>query len=159
MPSRDPKDLTLEMRVRWERSLAEWLATYPNDKVPFLTQTLRTNEEQNKLFAQGRTTPGKVVTNARAGQSLHNYGHAFDIAFKDAKGKVDWEDTEPYSRFAAIAKRHGLAWGGDWKSFKDVPHFEPPNYTWRNARAGQAPVFPKLTPVSKVCKCCGRPLA
>jgi peptidoglycan LD-endopeptidase CwlK len=99
--------------------------------------TLRTIEEQNELYAQGRTKPGKIVTNAKGGQSFHNYGLAFDIVLLvdkdkngsfesaswetnvdfDGDGKADWQEV------VQIAKSYGWTWGGDWK-FTDKPHFE-----------------------------------
>ena len=54
--------------------------------------TTRTNEEQNKLYSQGRTTKGIKVTNAKGGQSIHNYSLAFDIVIlydKDGDGKFE----------------------------------------------------------------------
>jgi peptidoglycan L-alanyl-D-glutamate endopeptidase CwlK len=87
-----------------------------------LTQGLRTFEEQAALYAQGRTAPGKVVTNARPGDSLHNYGRAFDIAFRKPDGSVTWDG--PWSKVGAIGESLGLTWGGRWRSFPDRPHFQ-----------------------------------
>lgn len=90
-----------------------------------ITQGLRTWEEQDALYAQGRTAPGKIVTNARGGQSWHNFGLAFDIVVLDSVGKADWDTAHPgWSRAAAIGKSLGLEWGGDWPTFKDLPHFQ-----------------------------------
>jgi hypothetical protein len=90
-----------------------------------ITQGLRTWQEQDALFAQGRTTPGKIVTNARGGESWHNFGLAFDIVVLDSVGKADWDTAHPgWMRAAAIGKSLGLEWGGDWKKFKDLPHFQ-----------------------------------
>jgi LysM repeat protein len=90
-----------------------------------ITQGLRTWEEQDVLFAQGRTAPGKIVTNARGGQSWHNFGLAFDIVVLDSVGKADWDSTHPsWLRAAAIGKSLGLEWGGDWPKFRDMPHFQ-----------------------------------
>lgn len=102
--------------------------------------TLRTMAEQQALYDQGRTKPGKVVTNAKPGQSLHNYGLAIDIAFiidhKTASWntKADWNanKTADWMEVVAIFKRHGWVWGGDFKSILDMPHFEKTfGYTWR----------------------------
>lgn len=125
MASRNPKDLTCEAREAWETSAAEFEVAFPMDPQPFLTCTWRSNEEQNQLYRQGRTTPGKIVTNAKAGQSNHNKkpSPAMDIAFKDTTGAVHW-DVPLFRKFAQIAKRNGLSWGGDWPRFKDYPHFE-----------------------------------
>ncbi len=90
-----------------------------------ITQGLRTSQEQDALYAQGRTAPGRIVTNARGGQSWHNFGLAFDIVVLDSIGKADWDSSHPnWARAAAIGKSLGLEWGGDWKSFKDTPHFQ-----------------------------------
>lgn len=99
--------------------------------------TLRTYAEQNALFAQGRTAPGAKVTQAKGGQSYHNFGLAVDIVLLvdrdgngsfesaswdtksdfDGDGKADWQEV------VTIFKQHGWTWGGDWQ-FVDAPHFE-----------------------------------
>jgi peptidoglycan L-alanyl-D-glutamate endopeptidase CwlK len=90
-----------------------------------VTQGLRTWDEQDALYAQGRTTPGRIVTNARGGESYHNFGLAFDILVLDAMGKADWDPAHPGWRQAAgVGKSLGLEWGGDWQSIKDQPHFQ-----------------------------------
>ena len=86
----------------------------------------RSCERQNKLFAQGRTTPGNKVTNARCGQSPHNYsmpgiGAADVYEFKD--GKILYKNPN-WDRIGQIAVEVGLEWGGNWKSFKDRPHVQ-----------------------------------
>jgi peptidoglycan L-alanyl-D-glutamate endopeptidase CwlK len=94
-----------------------------------VTQGLRTWAEQDALYAKGRTAPpiGKqfVVTNARGGRSWHNFGLAFDIVVLDSVGKSDWDVSHPgWSMAAELGKSVGLEWGGDWKGFKDMPHFQ-----------------------------------
>ena len=90
-----------------------------------VTQGLRTWEEQDRLYAQGRTAPGDVVTKAKGGQSYHNFGLAFDIVVLDAIGKADWDTSHPgWAQAGALGKSAGLEWGGDWKGFKDLPHFQ-----------------------------------
>ena len=97
-----------------------------------VTSTLRTFEEQAELFAIGRTKPGKKVTNAKPGQSWHNFGLAFDVV-PLVNGKPIW-DSPFWERIGALGKQAGLAWGGDFKSFKDKPHFEfHPNLTLAEA--------------------------
>ncbi len=87
-----------------------------------VTQGLRTAAEQEALYAQGRSKPGKRVTSARAWQSNHNYGFANDITnFKN--GKPDWNDLKPYQILGREAKKLGLEWGGDWKAV-DMPHVQ-----------------------------------
>lgn len=95
------------------------------------THTLRTFKEQNDLYAIGRTKPGKRVTNARGGQSYHNYGLAIDIvlivdgktAVWDTKTDFDGDRLADWQEIVSIFKRYGWEWGGDW-GFKDYPHFQ-----------------------------------
>jgi peptidoglycan L-alanyl-D-glutamate endopeptidase CwlK len=105
-----------------------------------ITQGLRTIEEQNELYAQGRTKPGKIVTNAKGGESYHNFGLAFDFAVLNADGSVNWKVDEKWKRVGQLGKSLGLEWGGDWKKFKDYPHFQ---YTFglslADLRAGKCP--------------------
>jgi peptidoglycan L-alanyl-D-glutamate endopeptidase CwlK len=86
-----------------------------------IVSALRTFAEQDSLYAQGRTKPGQIVTNAKAGQSSHNFGTAIDVV-PIVNGKANW--NADYNRIAAIGKEIGFSWGGDWISFKDKPHFE-----------------------------------
>lgn len=89
-----------------------------------ITSGLRDMKEQQRLYAQGRTTPGAVVTNALPGSSWHNFGLAFDIAIlKD--GKATWpNDSNLWRKLGDIGKKHELIWGGDFETIKDQPHFE-----------------------------------
>lgn len=101
-----------------------------------IVQGVRTAEQQGKLYAQGRTAPGKVVTNADGVVKKSNhqpkqdgYGYAVDCAFVDNPATpVDetWSDRSPWSAYGACAKAVGLVWGGDWKSLPDRPHVELP---------------------------------
>ena len=97
-----------------------------------ITQGFRSFEEQQKLYAIGRLTPGKKVTNAKAGQSIHNYGLAVDIcliidgkvaSFETAK---DWDGDKiaDWYECVKIFAKNGWDWGGNWLKFKDLPHFE-----------------------------------
>ena len=119
------------------------------------TQTLRTIAEQNALYAQGRTTPGPIVTNAKGGSSWHNYGLAFDVALFSANGKVNWSDNadtdwdgiNDWKEMGAIAAGLGITWGGNFVSFKDVLHFEwHPKTTISIARARYASGLDPLVP-------------
>jgi peptidoglycan LD-endopeptidase CwlK len=99
--------------------------------------TIRTFAEQTALYAKGRTAPGAKVTNAKAGESYHNYGLAIDIVLlKDTDGNgsfetASWETNVDFDgdgvndwlEIVLIFKKHGWVWGGDWK-FSDKPHFE-----------------------------------
>lgn len=93
----------------------------------------RTWEEQEKIYAQGRTAPGKIVTNAKPGFSNHNYGIAVDMGvFKEGKyldGSKPSEAEAFHRKAAEIGAKYNLEWGGSWKSFKDYPHFE-----WRTGK-------------------------
>ncbi len=90
-----------------------------------LTSGTRTIAEQNALYEQGRTKPGKIVTNARGGESLHQYGVAFDYVPINSKGREDFDDWQGFIRAGEIGKEMGLSWGGDWKpKFKDLPHLQ-----------------------------------
>lgn len=90
-----------------------------------VTSGYRSFEEQNELYAQGRTKPGDIVTKAKGGQSLHNYGLAVDLVPLDANGQPNWNASEStWQKIGAAGKKQGLEWGGDWTSFKDRPHFQ-----------------------------------
>lgn len=87
----------------------------------------RTYAEQTAIYAQGRTKPGSKVTNAKAGQSNHNFGIAFDIGI--FKGKTYYTGAnatqeKAYKDASNLIKPCGLSWGGNWKSSKDYPHYE-----------------------------------
>lgn len=99
--------------------------------------TLRTVAEQDALYAQGRTKPGNIVTKAKGGMSMHNYGLAIDIvlivdkdgngtfetASWDVKSDFDGDKKGDWSEVVTIFKEYGWEWGGDWK-FYDAPHFQ-----------------------------------
>ncbi|MCQ9635827.1 M15 family metallopeptidase [Chryseobacterium sp. WG23] len=106
-----------------------------------ITQGLRSFKDQDALYAQGRTKAGKKVTNAKAGQSIHNYGLAVDICLI-IDGKVaswdtakDWDNdgVADWYECVKIFARHGWSWGGNWKTFKDLPHFERSSI-WKGGR-------------------------
>jgi len=90
-----------------------------------ITDGYRSIEEQNELYAQGRTKPGSIVTNAKGGQSNHNFGIAVDFCLTNKEGTAAyWTVNADWKRVAAIAKSMGFEWGGNWTSFKDNPHLE-----------------------------------
>jgi peptidoglycan L-alanyl-D-glutamate endopeptidase CwlK len=83
---------------------------------------IRTFEEQDRLYAQGRTLSGKIVTSVRAGGSMHNYGLAWDaVLIKD--GVAIWEGPH-LQTCARYARALEIEWGGDWKKFYDSPHYQ-----------------------------------
>ena len=97
-----------------------------------ITEGFRSKEYQDKLYAKGRTKPGNIVTNAKGSDysSQHQWGIAFDIALKydvDGDGRItdDTYNNKGIKDVAKIAKskKVGLAWGGDWVSPVDTPHF------------------------------------
>jgi hypothetical protein len=87
-----------------------------------ITDGYRTFSEQNSLYAKGRTTSGKIVTNAKGGSSYHNFGLAIDVYYT-INGKVDLNTTIK-SDVAEIGNKLGLEWGGNWKTIIDKPHFQ-----------------------------------
>lgn len=112
-------------------AMTEAQAAMPDNVKVIVVQGLRTFAESDALYAQGRTTPGPIVTNAAAGQSYHNFGLAFDI-FMTTNGKDDYVVGPNWLRVVAIMKKHGMAWGGNFKNIKDNPHFENRfGYGWR----------------------------
>jgi len=87
-----------------------------------ITDALRTFEEQNKLYAKGRTYGGSKVTNAKGGQSYHNFALAFDCYYTN-NGIIDFKHPIT-SQVALIGAELGLDWGGNFRSLKDCPHFQ-----------------------------------
>jgi peptidoglycan L-alanyl-D-glutamate endopeptidase CwlK len=121
---------------------------------------LRTFQEQNHLYALGRTeiNPdgkskskplGNIVTNSKGGQSIHNYGLAFDIvllidknndgifetATWDTLKDFDGDKVSDWMEVVNYFKSQGWEWGGDWKSFKDTPHFQFDfGFSWKDLK-------------------------
>lgn len=92
-------------------------------------ECLRTVAEQEELYAQGRTKPGNIVTNARGTSysSQHQWGIAFDFYRNDGTGAYN-ESGNFFERVGSLAKSIGLGWGGDWTSIKDRPHLYLPDW-------------------------------
>jgi peptidoglycan L-alanyl-D-glutamate endopeptidase CwlK len=88
-----------------------------------VTSTYRDNDSQAALFAQGRTLPGKVVTNARPGESFHNWRCAVDVV-PLVNGKAIWDDNALWLKIGIIGESCGLQWAGRWTTFKEMPHFQ-----------------------------------
>lgn len=114
---------------------------FPDNMCIRIAQGLRTFEEQDALY---RKRP--KVTNAKAGQSLHNYGLALDFVImvdKDKNGtyeEVSWDivrdydgdGTPDWNEVVEEFKKLGWEWGGNWRTFKDYPHVQKPfGNTWR----------------------------
>ncbi|OWR27727.1 peptidase M15 [Saccharibacillus sp. O23] len=112
-----------------------------------ITSGFRSGEEQDRLYRQGRQDAGNIVTNARGGQSYHNYGLAIDFALRDGSdivwdmerdgngnGRSDWMEV------VELAKALGFDWGGDWENFPDYPHLQMDfGHTLRQLRHGKFP--------------------
>ena len=99
-----------------------------------VTQGLRTFAEQDALYKQ---VP--KVTNAKCGQSIHNYGLAFDFCLAEA-GKTIWDVAKDFDgdkvadwmEVVKVFKDAGYTWGGDFRSIHDAPHFEKTfGHTWQ----------------------------
>lgn len=93
-----------------------------------ITSTYRDNASQDALYAQGRTKAGSIVTNAKAGESFHNYRVAFDFA-PVVNGKIPWSDSDLFTRCGGIAESCGLDWAGRWHHMKEMAHCQLPNLT------------------------------
>lgn len=118
--SRDISVLAAPMKLKVSAFIAE-AARQGIDLL--VTSTYRDYESQQSLYNQGRTTPGKIVTNAKPGQSYHNFKCAVDVV-PLVNGKPVWDDEELWKKIGALGKSFGLDWAGDWKSFKEYPHFQ-----------------------------------
>jgi len=92
-----------------------------------VTCTYRDNESQAEAYAQGRTKPGAVVTNAKPGYSFHQHHCAFDVV-PLRHGKPVWGTTGPdgqlWTSLGQIGLNLGLEWAGTWKTFREYPHFQ-----------------------------------
>lgn len=117
--------------------------------------TRRDFDAQAALYAQGRTAPGKIVTNAKAGESWHNFDCAFDV-LPLRHGKPVWgtsgngmddnpaddgtDDREVWQRVGSLGLRAGLEWAGNWKTFREFPHFQfTGGLSLTQARQGRLP--------------------
>jgi len=121
----------------FQKRVRGWAMEMVNSKIPPLIYCgRRTMEEQTALFAIGRSAPGKVVTKARAGESFHNYGLAFDwVPLKPAPKDptmlvVDWEDDTAFRigehigqsfELAAISFETGHLQAAEYQSWRDIP--------------------------------------
>ena len=119
--SRSLDDLVPEAKERVEKFIA---LCKENNIDLLITSTYRDAESQNALYAQGRTAPGKIVTNAQAGDSWHNWRCAVDVV-PLVNGKPDWDGSHPiWAEIGRLGKEAGLEWAGEWHSFKELAHFQ-----------------------------------
>ena len=107
------------------RQIAEMVAL---DKPPLtfrVTQGLRSWNEQAKLYAQGRTEPGPIVTNAPPGYSQHQFGLAVDIVPMGINDIPDWDENHPiWKRLIQVGESLGLTAGAEFRTFPDYPHLQ-----------------------------------
>lgn len=105
-----------------------------------IAQGLRTMEEQAAIYAQGRTTKGPIVSKAKPGQSVHNYGFAVDgvliidgkEASYDFKKDFDNDKVADWDEVVKVFAKYSWSWGGSWNSDKDFPHFDKIGFNnWR----------------------------
>ncbi len=90
-----------------------------------VSQAYRSQEDQDDTYAQGRSKPGIKVTNAKGGESYHNFKLAYDVALRDKNGKYITNGSDPAYRDAArLGQRYGLEWGGNFHSKFDAPHYQ-----------------------------------
>lgn len=123
--SRNTADLYKPVRTRVEAFVRE-CAREGIDLL--ITCTYRDNEAQDALYAQGRTTPGNIVTSARGGQSMHNYHCAVDVV-PMRNGKCVWStkgnDGALWRKVGMIGESCGLEWAGRWTGkLKEMAHFQ-----------------------------------
>jgi peptidoglycan L-alanyl-D-glutamate endopeptidase CwlK len=122
-----------------KEKVKKFVALCKGDGIELLiTSTYRDHESQNALYAQGRTEPGRVVTNAKGGQSFHNYRCAVDVV-PLVNGKPDWDGTHPiWAKIGNYGKLAGLEWAGEWTRFKELAHFQyTGGLTLADLRAGK----------------------
>ena len=133
--SRDVKDLVEPVQSR----ARAFVAACKKQGIDILiTSTYRDYESQNALYAQGRTKAGRRVTNARGGQSWHNFRCAFDFV-PLVNGKAQWNDLRTFRKCGEIAESVGLEWAGRWKSFPEMAHCQyTGGKTLAQLRAGAA---------------------
>lgn len=90
---------------------------------PFITEVFRSFKRSDELYAQGRTKPGNIVSNAKGGQSIHNYRLALDFCLQ-VNGKTSWVVNDNWMKVIKCFQEEGWESGAFWKSFKDYPHLE-----------------------------------
>jgi hypothetical protein len=112
----------------------------------YLASATRSFDQQNAKYAEGRDgRNGQIVTNARAGQSWHNFGLAFDVAIRsdDVPLVLTWEISEVIGKLGELV---GLEWGERWHHHRDNNHFQvtggitlqEANLRWSEGYASQA---------------------
>ena len=133
------------IRVELKRQYLEINKRLPAGVRLRFSSVFRTPEEQHKLYLKR-----PKVTKADSWQSIHNYGLAFDIVLLfdlDGNGSFEtakWDNNNKYwIEVAKYFKSEGWEWGGDWKNFRDYPHFQKSLYSWRELKAMPMVLDPK----------------
>jgi peptidoglycan L-alanyl-D-glutamate endopeptidase CwlK len=100
-----------------------------------VTSGRRTMEEQRRIYAQGRTTAGNIVSNAPAGSSPHNFGLGADLApLKVDSTEIDWNaPRDKWKLMADLAQEMGLVAGFYFHTITDMPHVEAANWKAQQA--------------------------
>jgi peptidoglycan LD-endopeptidase CwlK len=89
-----------------------------------VTSTYRDLEQQAALYAEGRSAPGTIKTNAKPGESWHNWRCAFDFVGM-RNGKCVWESDDPmWQHLGELGESVGLEWAGRWVSFTEKAHMQ-----------------------------------
>lgn len=145
MSSRDLSLVHEELRRRVNLISRDWKIENPKNPRLIVTDAMRTTEEQERLYAQGRSLPGAIVTHAPPRTSLHEYGLAVDFGFvDDTENKMDYDEWR-FVRLGKIIMRYGLNWGGTWPGrWRDLPHAQARGVTWQQAAAGVEPNWPPI---------------
>jgi len=131
---------TMQTKVRQEvvDCIVKAEAQFPPNIAIRIVQGLRTIDEQNAIYAQGRTKPGKIVTKAKGGHSYHNYGLAIDFALmfdKDGNGTyetlswdtdsdADHDAVKDWQEVVKVFEAAGWTWGGRFATIVDAPHLQ-----------------------------------
>ena len=118
-----------QLHPRLQQKIAELKQLCANEGLPLgIGECFRSVAEQNALYAQGRTEPGEIITNAPGSSysSQHQWGIAFDF-YKNVVGHA-YADIAFFNRVGALGKSIGLGWGGDWTSPVDKPHLYLPDW-------------------------------
>jgi peptidoglycan L-alanyl-D-glutamate endopeptidase CwlK len=119
--SRDLNELLPQVKTKVEH----FIQLCKDNNIDLLvTSTYRDFESQAALYSQGRTSPGKIVTNAGPGDSYHNWRCAIDVV-PLVNGKADWDGSHPvWAEIGRLGKEAGLEWAGEWVHFKELAHFQ-----------------------------------
>ncbi|MBC8088923.1 MAG: hypothetical protein H7Z40_16785 [Phycisphaerae bacterium] len=126
-PVRNMEALDPELRTRFERVAERMKNEFGHDVK--VVETARSQERQDHLYAQGRSTTGSVVTWTT--HSAHSHGEALDVVVDGT-----WDNPTGFARLQQIAKEEGLGTLGA----RDPGHLELPKEEWTNGWTNNADV-------------------